>query len=161
MCTRIMATMGGHVGSLVRKVVVRDTGEDVMVAYHRNLEVTVEAIRGTARMSQYDALQHLVAHGAQLLAHTTPPLVAMHDEARGKGHHDSGTTIAFHEEMRFPVMTSLGNLNVTPDVVDTFLRAAADLTWGGGSSRSKRRRGSRRPAPTRGLWVRRTARDAS
>ena len=83
MCTRIMATMGGHVGSLVRKVVVRDTGEDVMVAYHRNLEVTVEAIRGTARMSQYDALQHLVAHGAQLLAHTTPPLVAMHDEARG------------------------------------------------------------------------------
>ena len=61
--------------------------------------------------------------------HTAPPLVAMHDEARGKGHHDSGTTIAFHEEMRFPVMTSLGNLNVTPDVVDTFLRAAADLTW--------------------------------
>ena len=122
--SRPVCTVGGHVGSVVARAVVRDIEESKEEAAAAAREGASMALAGTSRMTPQVAVDHLRRHGqAERAADTTPAI------ARTKHHNDNLIWAAFEEQLRFPVLTRLGNLNRVPELEAAVHEAANDMTW--------------------------------
>ena len=98
--SRMLATVGGHIGHTVAKCIVRSAGESAYDAYNEHLRTALLALRGTAWLGAIEALVHLLRHGAQRVADATPPLVRTSDGG-GRPAHNDGDVPKVYEVQAF------------------------------------------------------------
>ena len=120
--SRPLATVGGHVGAVVRRAVVREVGEDAATAHRAAVARAFAHLDGATGLAPAAALERLVRGGAQRVARTTPAL------ARTTEHDDASVPGAFEAALSVPLLTLEGNLNCVPELAAAAARAAADLT---------------------------------
>ena len=142
---RPLFTIGGHIGRMLTRVVVRSEGQEAAATLRGHIQRAAEALAGTACMTLEESVQHLLKAGALRVEDTTPPIISV------VGHHDANVAPAYEVcvicpshppcvqlvtfpppalqmARQYPLMTQLGNLNITPDVIAAVESALADMT---------------------------------
>ena len=75
--SRVMTTIGGHVGAVVGSAIVHQSGEDMAAVHCAQISDACECLRGTAWMSAAEAYAHLMARESICrMSAMTPALVA-------------------------------------------------------------------------------------
>ena len=145
LCARPLFTIGGHIGRMLTRVVVRSEGQEAAATLRGHIQRAADALAGTASMTLEESVQHLLKAGALRVEDTTPPVLSV------VGHHDANVAPAYEVcvicpshppcvqlvtfpppalqmARQYPLMTQLGNLNITPDVIAAVESAMADMT---------------------------------
>jgi hypothetical protein len=69
-----MTTVGGHVGAVVKRSVVRTKDQDKAVVVRSQINDAGTMLRHVAHMNIDDSRAHLLENGARYVEATTPPL---------------------------------------------------------------------------------------